>query len=147
MTVGRAWMEDRRRMAAVRFAAGATAGEVARELLVSRVAAWRWRKAWVSGKGLDATQGAGRPCRLSLEQLRALYAVWETREKWTTAAFAEAIEAAFGVGYSADHAGRLILRLGLREKRVRRPRAAEQMELVEELAGGSACSTTELAHG
>jgi transposase len=37
-------------------------------------------------------------------------------EKWTTARFADAIFTRFGVRYDPDHAGRIMHRLGLREK-------------------------------
>lgn len=37
-------------------------------------------------------------------------------DRWTTARFAEAIFAKFSVRYDPDHAGRIMHRLGLREK-------------------------------
>ena len=38
-------------------------------------------------------------------------------DRWTTARFAEAIYGRFGVRYDPDHAGRIMHRLGLRERR------------------------------
>jgi len=38
-------------------------------------------------------------------------------DRWTTMRFAEAIYARFGVRYDPDHAGRIMHRLGLRERR------------------------------
>ena len=38
-------------------------------------------------------------------------------DRWTTARFAQGIFARFGVRYDPDHAGRIMHRLGLRERR------------------------------
>jgi transposase len=38
-------------------------------------------------------------------------------ERWTTAKFADAILARFAIRYDPDHAGRIMHRLGLRERR------------------------------
>ena len=38
-------------------------------------------------------------------------------DRWTTSRFADAIFAHFGVRYDPDHAGRIMHRLGLRERR------------------------------
>jgi transposase len=133
-------MEARRFEAMAMFTDGASQGEVARVLKVSRTSSCRWKARMVAG-GMVAREAPGRPCRLSGEQLRSLYALWETQEErfWTTASFADAIFEAVGVKYDPDHVGRLMRKLGLREKRVYGH--AGQMELVEELAGGSACPT------
>jgi transposase len=116
--------------AALLFEAGESPAAVARKMGVSRVSAGRWRARW-HGVGLRARKGSGRPCRLNGEQLRSLYALWETRDKWTTATFAEAIYAAVGVKYDRDHVGRMIIRLGLRPARARK---VGQMALVEDVA-------------
>ena len=47
-------------------------------------------------------------------------------DRWTTARFADAIQARFGVHYDPDHVGRIMHRLGLRE----RTRTRRRMELV-----------------
>jgi transposase len=49
-------------------------------------------------------------------------------ERWTTARFAEAIFAKFSVRYDPDHAGRIMHRLGLREKTRNRSRAQEALQ-------------------
>ncbi len=43
-------------------------------------------------------------------------------DRWTTARFAEAIQTRFGVHYDPDHVGRIMHRLGLRERRKNRRR-------------------------
>ena len=101
----------------------------------------RWARALRAGGTLESRKATGRPCRLSGEQLRGLYSLWETRARWTTASFAEAIRLAVGVKYDPDHVGRLIVRLGLRPARVGR---VGQMELAEselrsDAQGGALC--------
>ena len=136
---------ERRRLGAAQFLRdGGSQADAARIYLVSRTTANRWARALSTGGTLEARRAPGRPCRLSGEQLRSLYALWETRERWTSETFTAAIRTALGVQYDPDHVGRMMIRLGLREKRARR---GAQMELVEELAGGSACPTTEGARG
>ncbi len=46
-------------------------------------------------------------------------------DRWTTARFAQAIYARFGVRYDPDHVGRIMHRLGLRERTRARKRVAE----------------------
>jgi transposase len=49
-------------------------------------------------------------------------------ERWTTARFADAIFANFSVRYDPDHAGRIMHRLGLRERTRNRRRAQEALQ-------------------
>jgi transposase len=82
----------------------------------------------MSGKGVEALRkrrAPGRPSRLTVDQLALaveLYQAGPTSAgfetgRWTTARFADAIFARFGVRYDPDHAGRIMHRLGLRERR------------------------------
>jgi transposase len=48
-------------------------------------------------------------------------------DRWTTARFADAIFARFGIKYDPDHVGRIMHRLGLRERTRQRRRVAEVM--------------------
>jgi transposase len=82
----------------------------------------------LSGKGVEALRkrrAPGRPSRLTAEQLLILTATYQAgpraagfeTDRWTTARFADAIFGYFGVRYDPDHAGRIMHRLGLRERR------------------------------
>lgn len=110
-------METRRLEAALLFEAGETPAAVARKCEVSRTSASRWKALLDAGTSYRSRKAPGRPCRLSGEQLLSVHALWETRARWTCETFAEAIRVALGVKYDPDHVGRLMLRLGLREKR------------------------------
>jgi transposase len=46
-------------------------------------------------------------------------------DRWTTMLFAQAIQARFGVRYDPDHVGRIMHRLGLRERRRTHRRVTE----------------------
>jgi transposase len=122
-------MESRRLLAARDLQGGLTQSQVARKFGVSRTTASRWFRA-LDGKGVEALRkrrAPGRPSRLNSEQLRLAAGVYyagpraagfET-ERWTTLRFAEAINQTFGVRYDPDHVGRIMHRLGLRQ-RIRR---------------------------
>jgi transposase len=127
-------MESRRLLAAEDLQRGLTQSRVARKFGVSRTTASRWNRA-LSGKGLEALRkrrAPGRPNRLNPEQLRGVAEIYRTgsraagfdRDRWTTASFADAIFARFSVRYDPDHVGRIMHRLGLRE-RIRRRRPVE----------------------
>jgi transposase len=90
----------------------------------------------LAGKGLESLRkrrAPGRPSRLNAEQLAVVAEVYRTgpraagfeTDKWTTARFADAILARFGVKYDPDHVGRIMHRLGLRERTRARRRTAE----------------------
>jgi transposase len=120
-------MESRRLLAAQDLQTGLTQSQVARKFGVSRTTASRWNRA-LSATGVESLRkrrAPGRPSRLTADQLNILAetyhagprAVGFDSDRWTTARFADAILARFGVKYDPDHAGRIMHRLGLRERR------------------------------
>jgi transposase len=120
-------MESRRLLAAQDLQTGLSQSQVARKFGVSRTTASRWNRS-LSGRGVDALKkrrAPGRPSRLNSEQLSALKELYLAgprlsgfdTERWTTSRFAEAILARFAIKYDPDHAGRIMHRLGLRERR------------------------------
>jgi transposase len=120
-------MESRRLLAAQDLQTGLTQSQVARKFGVSRTTASRWNRS-LSGRGIDALKkrrAPGRPSRLTSDQLAALKELYQAgpraagfdTDRWTTARFAEAILANFAIKYDPDHAGRIMHRLGLRERR------------------------------
>jgi transposase len=124
-------MESRRLMAAQDLQTGLTQSQVARKFGVSRTTASRWNRS-LSGNGVEALRkrrAPGRPSRLTADQLKILTETYQAgpraagfeTDRWTTARFADAIFARFGVRYDPDHAGRIMHRLGLRERRRNRP--------------------------
>jgi len=120
-------MESRRLMAAQDLQTGISQSKVARKYGVSRTTASRWHRA-LSGNGVEALRkrrAPGRPSRLTKDQLQGVAGIYvagprefgfET-DRWTTQRFAEAIFARFGIRYDPDHVGRIMHRLGLRERR------------------------------
>ena len=130
-------MESRRLLAAQDLQRGLSQSQVARRYGVSRTTASRWHRA-LSGKGLEALRkrrAPGRPSRLNAEQLSGVAEIYRSgsraagfdTDRWTTARFAQAIFARFGVQYDPDHVGRIMHRLGLRERTRVRRRAADVM--------------------
>ncbi len=120
-------MESRRLLAAQDLQTGLTQSQVARKFGVSRTTASRWNRS-LSGSGVEALRkrrAPGRPSRLSADQLKILTEAYRAgpresgfeTDRWTTSRFADAIFARFGVRYDPDHAGRIMHRLGLRERR------------------------------
>ena len=120
-------MESRRLLAAQDLQTGLTQSQVARKFGVSRTTASRWNRS-LSGSGVESLRkrrAPGRPSRLTADQLKILTETYQAgpreagfdSDRWTTARFAEAIFARFGVRYDPDHAGRIMHRLGLRERR------------------------------
>jgi len=126
-------MESRRLLAAQDLQTGLSQSQVARKFGVSRTTASRWHRA-LSGRGLEALRkrrAPGRPSRLTGDQLAGVAEIYKAgprlagfdSDRWTTMRFAQAIQARFAVQYDPDHVGRIMHRLGLRErKRIRRPR-------------------------
>src|SRR5689334_17451170 len=124
-------MENRRLQAAQDLQKGLSQSQVARKFGVSRTTASRWCRA-LHGNGMEGLRkrrAPGRPSRLKPDQLLAVAEVYQAgpraagfeSDNWTTARFAEAIFAKFGIRYDPDHVGRIMHRLGLRERmRVRR---------------------------
>jgi len=130
-------MESRRLLAAQDLQGGLTQSQVARKFGVSRTTASRWSRS-LSGKGLESLRkrrAPGRPSRLNTEQLRGVAEVYRAgprtagfdSDRWTTARFADAIFVRFGVRYDPDHVGRIMHRLGLRERTRQRHRVADLM--------------------
>jgi len=126
-------MESRRLLAAQDLQRGLTQSQVARKFGVSRTTASRWNRA-LTGSGVEALRkrrAPGRPCRLSAEQLPVVAEIYQAgprvagflTDRWTTARFAEAIFARLGIRYDPDHVGRIMHRLGLRERTRTRRRA------------------------
>ena len=120
-------MESRRLLAAQDLQTGLSQSQVARKFGVSRTTASRWNRT-LSGKGVESLRkrrAPGRPSRLTADQFTGLTETYRAgprasgfqTDRWTTARFAEAIFARFGVRYDPDHAGRIMHRLGLREGR------------------------------
>ena len=96
---------------------------------VSRTTASRWHHALLH-KGVDSLKkrrATGRPSRLTADQLNELARIFAEgpqahgmdAQRWTTARLAIVIEGQFGVHYDEDHVGRLMHKLGLRERRQR----------------------------
>jgi transposase len=126
-TLTRDEMESRRLLAAQDLQTGLSQSQVARKFGVSRTTASRWNRS-LSGKGMEALKkrrAPGRPSRLNSDQLSALRELYQAgprvagfdSDRWTTAKFAESILAKFAIRYDPDHAGRIMHRLGLRERR------------------------------
>ena len=132
-------METRRLLGGADLQAGMSQSMVARKYDVSRTTAWRWIRAIANDgpTGLQKRKATGRPRRLANEQLEELRNIWSAgpvasgfpnARRWTTVKFAEAIRQAFGVRYDPDHVGRIILRIGLRQKRKHRSRKHPELQ-------------------
>ncbi len=132
-------MESRRLMAAQDLQMGLSQSNIARKFGVSRTTASRWHRA-LSGRGVEALRkrrAPGRPSRLSADQQAAVIELYKTgpraagfeTDRWTTMRFADAIFMRFGVRYDPDHVGRIMHRLGLRE---RKPRPAQDASFTVE---------------
>jgi len=100
-------MESRRLLAAQELQRGLSQSQVARKFGVSRTTASRWCRA-LNGKGVEGLRkrrAPGRPSRLNAEQLRGVGEVYHAGPRaagfdtdvWTTARFADAIFARFGL--------------------------------------------------
>ncbi len=146
-------MESRRLLAAQDLQNGVTQSQVARKFGVSRTTASRWGRT-LHGSGVEALRkrrAPGRPCRLNQQQFGRLAEVYRAgprsagfdSDRWTTARFATAIEARFGVHYDPDHVGRIINRLGLRQ-RVRGRAKRNELLYAVPYAPGPAMANPEL---
>lgn len=120
-------MESRRLMAAQDLQGGLSQSQVARKFGVSRTTASRWNRA-LSGRGVEALRkrrAPGRPSRLNTDQLKIVSEIYAAgsraagfdSDRWTTMRLAEAIHARFGIRYDPDHVGRIMHRLGLRDRK------------------------------
>jgi len=130
-------MESRRLMAAQDLQTGVPQSQVARKFGVSRTTASRWHRA-LNGMGVESLRkrrAPGRPSRLSADQLSAIAAIYHAgprgagfdSDRWTTMRFADAIHGRFGVRYDPDHVGRIMHRLGLRERKRKLREAIPEM--------------------
>jgi transposase len=135
-------MESRRLMAAQDLQSGLSQSQVARKFGVSRTTASRWHRA-INGNGVEALRkrrAPGRPSRLSKDQLHGVADIYQAgprtagfdSDRWTTMRFAEAIYARFAVRYDPDHVGRIMHRLGLRDRK-RARRVAENVAMLPEV--------------
>ncbi len=143
-------MESRRLMAAQDLQQGLTQSQVARKFGVSRTTASRWHRA-LNGRGVEALRkrrAPGRPSRLNAEQLAGVTEIYRggpraagfDSDRWTTVRLADAIRARYGVEYDPDHVGRIIHRLGLRD-RLRPRRHPEVIALPGALARPEAATS------
>jgi transposase len=120
-------METRRLAAARELLNGLSQSQVARRYGVSRTTASRWHRSIVvkGVEGMRKRRATGRPSRLSADQVDAIRVMYSAgaqahgfaTDRWTTGKLAEAIERVFGIRYDQDHVGRLMHKLGLRERR------------------------------
>jgi transposase len=127
-------MESRRLLAAQDLQRGLTQSQVARKFGVSRTTASRWYRS-LSGRGMESLRkrrAPGRPSRLTAKQFADVAEIYRSgaraagfeSDRWTTSRFANAIFARFAVRYDPDHVGRIMHRLGLRERTRQRSRVA-----------------------
>jgi putative transposase len=143
-------MESRRLLAAQDLQRGLSQSQVARKFGVSRTTASRWYRS-LSGKGLESLRkrrAPGRPSRLTADQLSGVAEVYRSgprtagfeSDRWTTARFAQAIFMRFGVRYDPDHVGRIMHRLGLRERTRQRRQVPEVVyaQFLPEVTSGAA---------
>jgi transposase len=114
-------LELRRFRAARLLKRGLRPAEVARRVGVHRQSVGRWREQ-LERKGLAGLKKAGRagrPARLTAEQLLQLEEEllrgpqgWGyTTELWTTQRVADVIQRRFGVRYHRDHVGRVLAQM------------------------------------
>ena len=119
-------MESRRLLAAQDLQRGLSQSAIAKKFGVSRTSASRWMRSFHrnGSDSLRKRRPTGRPSRLTSAQLEAVGEVYRqgaraagfVDDRWTTARFAEVVHARFGIKYDSDHMGRIINRLGLRDK-------------------------------
>ena len=113
---------ERRRLKAARLLQrGVRPAEVARRVGVHRQSVGRWREQLKREglAGLKKAGRAGRPAKLSAEQLllleeelvRGPRAWGYTTELWTTQRVADVIQRRFGVRYHRDHVGRVLAQM------------------------------------
>jgi transposase len=143
-------MESRRLLAAQDLQRGLSQSQVARKFGVSRTTASRWYRS-LSGRGMESLRkrrAPGRPSRLTAKQLSDAAEVYRSgaraagfeSDRWTTSRFADAIFVSFGVRYDPDHVGRIMHRLGLRQRIRQRSRVAAVVyaQFLPEVTSGAA---------
>lgn len=127
-------MESRRLLAAQDLQRGLSQSAIAKKFGVSRTSASRWMRSFHrnGSDSLRKRRPSGRPSRLTATQLKAAAEIYRlgaraagfVDDRWTTARFAEVVHAHFGVKYDSDHMGRIIHKLGLRDKAPASPATA-----------------------
>lgn len=135
-------LEDLRIQAVQRVEAGESPEDVVRVLGFSRTVIYDWLAKYREG-GLDALRAkaiAGRPPRLSGEQLQKLYRAITTKNPmqhrfefalWTRAMVRELIRERFGVRLSDVSVGRLLKKMGLTPQKPLRRAYEQNPELVQ----------------
>ena len=96
--------------------------KLAMQYNVSRLTIYRWRKARVNGSTMKASKAAGRPPKLTPEQVQSCKRAYDSITRQSQKDFANTVEALTGVLYDQDHIGRLMHKWGLTKKRERRNR-------------------------
>jgi transposase len=99
-------------------------------------------------ESLRKRRAPGRPSRLDATQLSGVAEVYRSgaraagfeTDRWTTSRFADAIFVRFGVRYDPDHVGRIMHRLGLRERNRQRARVTPVVypQYLPEVTSGAA---------
>jgi transposase len=97
---------------------------------------------------LRKRRAPGRPSRLTTDQLTGAAEIYRSgpraagfdSDRWTTARFADAIRMRFEVRYDPDHVGRIMHRLGLRERKRQRRRVTDVVyaQFLPEVTSGAA---------
>lgn len=135
-------LEDLRIQAVQRVEAGESPEDVVRVLGFSRTVIYDWLAKYREG-GLDALRAkaiAGRPPRLTGEQLQGLYKAITTKNPmqhrfefalWTRAMVRELIRERFGVRLSDVSVGRLLKKMGLTPQKPLRRAYEQNPELVQ----------------
>lgn len=135
-------LEDLRIQAVQRVEAGESPEDVVRVLGFSRTVIYDWLAKYREG-GLDALRAkaiAGRPPRLTGEQLHRLYKAITTKNPmqhrfefalWTRAMVRELIRERFGVRLSDVSVGRLLKKMGLTPQKPLRRAYEQNPELVQ----------------
>ena len=143
-------MESRRLLAAQDLQRGLKQSQVALKFGVSRTTASRWHRS-LSGNGVEALRkrrAPGRPSRLTADQLKGVAEIYRSgpraagfeTDRWTSARLADAIFLRFQIRYDPDHVGRIMHRLGLRERTHPRVRvtAVAYPQFLPEVTSGAA---------
>lgn len=133
-------LESRRLKAIELLQSGLTPTEVSVALGVVRQTVQKWKACLRDGgkKALKAKPHHINTCRLSVEQQKRLGKIildgaakaGFATDLWTTARIAQVIKERFGIGYNADHVGRMLRKLGFScQKPARRAREQNEHEV------------------
>jgi transposase len=126
-------MEKRRFAAARRILAGDSIGAIAREFNVDKKSVYEWVEIIHERgmEGLRKRRATGRPPFLDPSHYAELREIYEAgprsvgfnikTDHWTNWMIQKLIEEKFGVKYTPECAGKLLIKLGIRSKRAKRP--------------------------